>query len=192
MLDNNFNYKTPIKKLIINQFGAALLGIMLFMASGSTVWLTILTSVFSIIFYMAITYSAMWDIGTKDRVRFDGGRIGKDYFRITKAALFANIPNIILGLICVLFTAFDSMKNSVVVICRIIINFWESMYAGILWYIMPKTAEGAYAVVANPKGAFLMLLYLAIIIPSLVFATLGYMAGFNNIKIIKTKKSKNK
>lgn len=187
-----YDYKTPIKKLILNQFGAALLGIMLFMASGSTVWLTIITSLFSIGFYMVITYTSMWDIGSKDRLKFDGGRLDKNYFRITKAALFANIPNIILGLICVLCTAFDSMKNSAVVLCRIIILFWESMYSGILWYLMPKTAEGAYAVVANPKGTFIMMLFLAIIIPSLVSATLGYIAGFNNFVIIPKKKKENK
>ena len=190
-----YSYKTPVKKMILNQFGAAILGIMLFMASRNSIPMSLFTSIFSIGFYMVIIYTSLWDIGAKDRLKVDGGRMGKDLFVGTKAALFANIPNIVLGLDCFLFTAFDSMENGVVIICRNIAIMWESMYSGVLWCIFPKSlqivdnvAMYSYDVLDNPVGTLYMLLYLAIIIPAVAASTLGYIAGFNNFRLIKKKK----
>ena len=190
-----YGHGTPVKKLVLNQFGAAVLGIMLFMASRNSVPMSLFTGIFTACFYMVIDYTSMWDIGARDRIRVDGGRAEKDLFTATKAALLAGIPNIILGLGCTLFTAFDSMENSVVILCRNIAIMWESMYSGILWVIFPKTlhvvdgvANYAYDVVANPGGTLYMSLYLVIVIPAVAAATLGYIAGFNNFRIIKRKK----
>lgn len=189
-----YNYGTPIKKLILNQFGAAIMGVMLFMASRNSIPMSVFTSLFTIGFYMVIVYTSMWDIGARDRLKVDGGRAPKDLFIGTKSALLAGIPNIILGLLCTLFTVFDSMENSVVVLARNIAIMWESMYSGLLWTIFPKTlhvvdntAYYAYDVLENPAGALYMSLYLVIVIPAIVSATLGYIAGFNNFRIIKKK-----
>ena len=187
-----YEYKTPVKKLILNQFGAALLGIMLFMASRNSIPMSVFTSLFSTGFYMVIIYTSMWDIGSKDRVKADSNRGVKDLFIGTKSALLAGIPNIILGLLCTLFTAFDGMTNSVVIIARNIAIMWECMYSGLLWSIFPKTLQVVdqsmyytYDVLENPEAALYMSLYLVIVIPAVVSATLGYIAGFNNFKLIR-------
>ncbi len=192
---SKYSYGTPVKKLLLNQFGAAVLGIMLFMASRNSVVMSLFTGIFTTCFYMVIDYTSMWDIGARDRIKVDGGRAEKDLFVGTKAALLAGIPNVILGLGCTLFTIFDSMQNSVVILCRNIAIMWESMYSGILWTVFPKTlhvvdgvANYAYDVVDNPAGALYMSLYLVIIIPAVAAATLGYIAGFSNFRIIKRKK----
>lgn len=194
-LKSKYSYKTPVKKLILNQFGASLLGIMLFMASRNSIPMSIVTSLFSIAFYMVICYTSMWDIGAKDRIPYDAGRAEKNLFAGTKAALFAGIPNIILGFLCTVFTIFGGMTNSVVIIARNIAVMWECMYSGLLWSIFPKTLQVVdnsmyytYDVLPNPQATLYMSLYLVIVIPAVVFATLGYIAGFNNFRLIPERK----
>lgn len=189
-------YSKPVKKLLINQFGAALLGIMMYTASSNSVPVNVFTSLFSICFYMVIIYTAMWDIGAADRVKVDGGRLTKDLFTGTKAALIAGIPNIILGVLCALFTLINGMADAVVVIARNIAVMWESMYSGLLWAIFPKTLQVVekkmyytYDVLENPTAFGYMSLYLVIVIPAIAAATLGYIAGYSNFKIVRNGKS---
>ena len=63
-----------ITKLILNQFGAAVLGLTLSGVGVSRDSIFVFTSLFATAFYLFILYSAMWEEGGKERIRVDGGR----------------------------------------------------------------------------------------------------------------------
>lgn len=189
-------YRAAVKKLILNQFGAALLGIMLTAASQSNKTLDLLTSLFSVFFYMFISYNAMWDVGAAARIRFDDGRSGKDGLFGLKAALIANIPNYFFALCCFVFKIIGTFGKvaffeKAAWLFNVIVRFWEAMYLGILVNIVPQTdAAGNIIHFSDIASVMYMLLYAAVTIPSLIICTLGYKAGFNGFNIIPVKKDR--
>lgn len=192
-LRDGHSYKLPMKKLILNHFGAALLGIMLTSACGLNTFLNVATSVLAAVFYMIINYNAMWDIGAKDRARAEGGRLTYDPFYGLKAALMGNIPNFVLAFLCTAFTAlgaFGSIKffANAAYITNAVARFWNGMYTGILVSIIPHTESGALVQLTGAQSVMYMLLYFAIIIPSLIICPLGYLAGYKGFRIIPEKK----
>ena len=95
------NGKT-IGKTLLNQFGSAFLGIMLFMAStalSQVVWLPFVATIIATGFYVYLIYNVMWDKGGQDRIKVDGGRDEKNLLKGLWISLIANIPNIILAIL---------------------------------------------------------------------------------------------
>ena len=190
------SYRIPVKKLILNQFGAAMMGIMLTAACQGNRMLDLLTSLFAFFFFLFINYNAMWDIGAAARVRYDGGRGGKNGFFGLKASLLANIPNYVLAFLCFAFKLIGTFGK--VAFCEkaawffnVVVRFWEAMYLGILVNIVPVTdAAGNAVVLSSTASVMYMLLYAAVTIPSLIIRTLGYRAGFNGFTVFPQKKDK--
>ena len=81
---------TPVKKLMLNQFGGAMLGIMLSSATMQSDMLNFLTSILAIIFYLFLQYTAIWEIGAKDQIRVNGGRAAENKWQGLRIALLAN------------------------------------------------------------------------------------------------------
>lgn len=186
-------YGLPAKKLILNHFGAALLGIMLTSACGMNMFLNVATSVLAVIFYMIIDYNAMWDIGAKNRAKTETGRFVDDRFYGIKAALIGNIPNFALAFLCTAFTAIGAFANvgffaNAAYITNTAARFWDGMYTGILVAIIPHTAEGALVELTETQSVLYMLLYFAITIPSLIICPLAYKAGYKGFRIIPDRK----
>lgn len=93
-----------IVKLFINQIGIAIFGIVLTMASsmmdpsiGDT--LSVCVSIFSILFYLYLVYVVVWDMGAKDRIRIDAGRIEYNPTHGLKLMLYAQVPSFFLALL---------------------------------------------------------------------------------------------
>jgi len=172
-----------ITKLILNQVGAAILGITLTSAAAQSNTLFWALSVVSTIFYMILLYNAIWEEGGKERIRIDGGRAEMKPLRGLWVSLIANIPNFVLFLFILVGRIFGTKSGfgfkwagALYGIGHGIATFYEGMYAGLVNTFSPY----------NPIG------YLLIIIPAVLVCTVGYAIGVNNIRIFDIITGKNK
>jgi hypothetical protein len=146
------------------------------MAAGSGT-LTIVVGAFSILFYLFLIYTMLWEVGAKDRISVDVGK--KPYRPHTGIliSLVANIPNFIVAILYSLGTPFmathawaGSMNGALMTISALS----EGMYRGILSMITISGTE-LYKFWWS---------YFLIIVPSLVTAWIAYFAGFKNFRLI--------
>lgn len=164
-----------ITKLILNQVGAAVLGITLTSAAAQNDTLFVGLSVISTIFYMVLLYNAIWDEGGHERIRIDGGRAEMKPLRGLFVSFIANIPNLVIALAILIGKIFGSTATfgfewagGLYGIAHGIAIFYEGMYAGLVSSYSPY----------NPIGYFL------IILPSLAVCTVGYIIGVNNLRLL--------
>lgn len=137
-----------IVRLYVNQLGIMIFSMLLYTAVGAfeneslSSALSIFVSVFSICFYLVLVYYAVWEIGAKDKIRIDGGRMEPCKNKGLLMSLFANLPNFILGLLTVIFLSlFLAIENDGVYAAFLIFNtimrFHASMYLGFITAIVP-------------------------------------------------------
>ena len=170
-----------IIKMFVNQIAISIFGFVLFAATsaaeinGSSSALTIVVSCASIIFYLFLIYTMVWDIGAKDKISVDVGK--KPYKPHTGLilALVANIPNYIIALaytIAYPFMAEHAWAGNTAGIAQTASIFIQGMYRGVISSI--KIGE-------NQLSRFWWI-YFIIIIPSLVTSWLGYFLGHKNFR----------
>lgn len=172
-----------IKKLLGFQFASAVMGILLSSAAAQVEWLNLLTSIFATAFYCYLIYTAVWEFGAKDRIKVDGCRMVKDSCAGLKVALGANIPNLALGFIIVIFSAIAvstqmEWAGNVVALAAPITRLWQGMYNGIIVYLLPKEMDAVTSVLST-------LIYPAITLPAFAVSHFAYNMGFNNKKVFK-------
>ena len=170
------DYSYSIVKMFVNQFAIAIFGIALFTPTFVTMpTLNLITSIFATIFYLFLIYVLTWEIGAKDRIAVDVGK--KPYRPHTGLwlSLIANIPNLLLAIICTIVVAINPENNL----------FWiptllNGMYWGLIRNIsLPFGAGGAFV----PLIDFCVTFYI-MVIPALVTCWLAYFMGFKNIRIV--------
>jgi len=175
-------YNYSIIKMFVNQFAISLFGSTLAMATASSKnnALTIVVSICAIIFYLFLLYVMTWEIGAKDRVSFDTGKMA--YKPLTGAwlSLLANIPNFI---IAGAFTiGYPSMIANVewganlCAVMQIALFIFEGMYLGLL------------TVFRLPVNGIMRQLnqiwwsYFLVIIPAVLICALAYYLGHKNVR----------
>ena len=134
-----------IVKLILNQVGAAVLGLTITIAASSNDTLLAFVSCFATIFYMSLLYSAMWEEGGKERIRVDGGRAAFKPLRGLCIALVANIPNIILAVLIIFGNIFGGLNGpfawewagNIGALAGTIARLYEAMYLGLVQVFAP-------------------------------------------------------
>lgn len=168
-------HKKLIGKMVLNQFGATFLGIMIVVAAAvaqsQRAWLMLLASCFATLFYMFLIYNVLWEKGGLDRIRVDGGRAERKPWTGFWITLAANIPNLILAAVVLISDPFKSTQTwavSMNVIGRSLCLLWEGMYAGIVSYFSPH----------NP------IIHLLVVFPALFMGTVSYMLGLGNRRIL--------
>ena len=182
-----------IVRLYINQLGIMIFSMLLYTAVGSfeneriSLALSIFVSIFSICFYLVLIYYVLWEIGAKDKIRIDGGRAESTPKKGLLMETFANIPNLLLGILTLIFLVIFLTTNSdavysVFLIFNMIMRFHASMYLGVITAIVPGAA------VANgiDYTEFLIETVLFIIIPliSVAVAHLAYYLGSKDRKLL--------
>ena len=185
-LKENYYY---IIKMLLNQFGATFLGLMLSLATskgqGEPNWLLVLAgSSLSILLYMYLQYTVMWDLGARDIIRVDSHRAEYKPLTGLKMTMIANIPNALIAVGVVIGSLFGAENGitqfewagSIGVICRAIGAFWEAMYNGFVMRFAPH----------NPYVWILML------VPPLLAGCFGYYAGLKGFAPIGLLGIKNK
>ena len=176
------NDGSAVKSVLLMQFGAAVMGIMLSSATFRSTMLNLITSLLAILFYMYLLYTTVWEIGAKDRVRVDGGRTAEDKWRGLRVSLLANIPNLVLAtavlITGIIFKVAQSARvGSVLTVFVVISRFWQGMYNGCIISLTSVMSD-----------VFALLIYFIIVLPSLVICTVSYRMGYVGKRLIPTKK----
>ncbi len=103
-------------KMMLNQLGIAMLGLVMTMATFQSDKLYFITSVLCIFFYIYLLYAMMYDIGQKDKPSIDGGRNPFNPLKGLWISLGANAINIICGVMIAVFSLFIVMQSPVAVL----------------------------------------------------------------------------
>ena len=164
--------------MVLNQFGSAFLGIVLWLAAatGDNHALIIAASVFSILFYVYLQYSVMWDLGARDIIRVDGKRAPYKPATGLLYSFYANIPNYVIAVLILIGRIFGSADGpfgfewagNIYVVAKFAGSIWESMFNGFVELYSPF----------NPLIYFLMPL-----VP-MAFASAGYFFGMKNFRLL--------
>ena len=164
-----------ISKLILNQFGATFLGLMVIAAAsaaqGQRAWLMLFASCFAAFFYLFLVYAVVWERGGRDRIKVDGGRAVPKPWTGLWISLIANIPNFLLAILVLIsdpFKASFEWAGNMNLISRALCLLWEGMYAGFVSYFSPN----------NP------LIHLLYVFPAIAVSTFGYLLGFSNMRLL--------
>lgn len=191
-IKHKYSYAVHLKKLLLGQFGAAMLGIMTSMPTlslgenkyGSLLGLA--TTFLAIFFFLYIEYTAIWDIAAKDKIAIDGERMKKDLFVGAKAAILASIPTYTLAILSMIFKSLYLLTeaNWVGTIANItyaIELIWNYMYHGILVLLVP---ESAY----SWSSVLYLAVFILLTIPSIITCLFAYRIGLKGKRIIPEKK----
>ena len=156
-----------IVKLYVHQFGLTVFGYLLYSAASASKNkpLVLGLGIFSALFYLFLLYVLSWDVGAKDKIRIDGGRLVRDKLKGSKVAVIGMLPNLFVATLALLGFAMQGLgawAKSIYGIAQIIGVFMNSMYIGIDEYIGFAT---------NP-------LYLYVIcLPAIAVCGVGYLLG---------------
>ena len=173
-------YSYNIVKNLVNQFAISLFGAMLSMvttASGNTGF-AISVSIFAIVFYLFLVYITTWEIGAKDRVSVDVGKMEYRPHTGLLIALVSNIPNFLIAIlyfVSSLFPDTSKVAGTINFLSGIFSMIFQGMYTGLLMSI--RFSSGLYLI--NMWWAFFI-----IIIPGLVTSWIAYYTGFKNFRMI--------
>ena len=133
-----------IVKLYINQIGVAIFSMFLYTAAAAlsldgvaSMLVKVGISVFAILFYFSLVYTVAWEIGAKDKIRIDAGRMEEKKTKGLYIGLWANSPNFVfIGLAFVLFAMYMvfgvEALYSIFVILNGIFRIFVSMYLGVI------------------------------------------------------------
>ena len=171
------NHSYSMVKMFLNQFATAVFGFALVLAAGAAknVVLRNASSCFAILFYLFLLYTMTWEIGFRDRVPTETGRIQKNRFTGTLISLCANIPNFIFALFITLATFLDvSFINNLGGACSFLALTLEGMYTGLLANHVGGAALNSY-----------WFIYFILPLPAILISTLAYNMGLNDIKFTK-------
>lgn len=166
-----------ITKMAVNQLGMTIFGLVLAIATSQNETLMLLTSIFSICFYMFLLYSMSWENGVSDKIRVDTGRVQAKPYKFFAISFAANILNLILGVLAVIgYILIDKSAEKWVSpewavnlysVCNAIARFIQAMYLGIVQYFTPN----------NPVSLVL------IVFPAIAVCGFGYILGLRGYSI---------
>ena len=99
------DYSYNIVKMFVNQFAISIFGVSLTFATTSAHGestgfdtLTVVVSLLSVLFYLFLIYTLMWEVGAKDRIHVDMGKMKKHPHTGLIMSIIANIPNFIIAI----------------------------------------------------------------------------------------------
>lgn len=125
-----------IVKLFLNQIIIAIFALMISMATLSNRKLLLAVSIFSILFFLYLNYAQCWELGAKDKLKIDGGRMEKRPLKGLWLAVGANGPNFISALLIGIGAIIDTkFGQSMSMICDIISRFLNNMYFGVMNFL---------------------------------------------------------
>lgn len=165
-----------IRRIIVNQIGMTMFGNVLYMASvaagisnaGTGQTMKVLTSVFSVLFYLVLLYVLAHDEGLKDEIRIESGRIKYDPFKFLWLSLAANLLNIIVGI-------FFSVVG-VVLLSGASSPQWFSQIA-LIFYWTFRITEGMYIGIWVDLLSNFAFVPILCVLPSIIVCTVGYIIG---------------
>ena len=184
-----------IVKLFVNQIGIAIFSMALYTAVAiampadfsGTGTIEFVLSIAATVFYLALVYIAVWEMGAKDAIRIESGKMKKGRCKGLALGVLANVPNFILTGSALIFMVIYILGGadwceSVFAVLNLIFGFLESMYLGVIINIIPVVADAPeYA----EDLAFLWRTVAYFVAPAVSLATtaLAYELGVRNKRI---------
>lgn len=165
--------------MYVDQIAIAIFGLVLALACGKaeSKVLTIVTSIGSILFYLFILYTKVWQIGAKDRLSVDCGHEKRDLLTGLKMSLISNSINLLLAIGITLGVLLSDVRafSNIGGVSAFIALLTEGMYIGLL------------SIKVSATHAFndYFISFYVIIIPALVTCLVGYIMGYYNIGLAK-------
>jgi hypothetical protein len=157
-------------RLFVNQIAISIFGLVLAIACGKVEnsTLKIVTSVGAIIFYLFLTYAAMWEVGSKDKYGIDNGTKKESPLAGLFVALLSNSLNLLLAIVILAcsFAAEGGALYAAGALAKVIALFIEGMYTGLLSLDFGGMPLNNY-----------WLSYFVITVPSLLTSALAYWCG---------------
>lgn len=190
-----------VVRLIINQVGISIFALVLYTSMGfigennkelaST--LQVAFSAFSVVFFYALIYNLVWEIGAKDAIQIENGKSSLFRSKGLVLALLASVPNLvvcILTLVTKVIYLFSGVEefNTAFFLFNLIMRFMLSMYIGVISAIttLLMSLINASGLITN-KGIDIYLLqsiaYIIIPLLSLAVCQVAYTFGVKNIKL---------
>ena len=137
------NNSYEIVKLFINQVGITIFSLVLYTAAASIEdealfsKVRVILSVFAVVFFYALLYTAAWDFGAKDKVKIDSGKMIKSSYVGLKMSFIANLPNFVLGFCAILFMGLYLLSGTegfytAFGVFNLIVRFMSAMFLGII------------------------------------------------------------
>ena len=166
-------YSYSAVHLFLVQIAVGMFGATLALAAGlaDNFALRTGTSVFAIVFFLFLQFSAAWRVGAEDRLSADLGKGRKDLWVPVKIWLLANSLNFLLALLLSLSIWTDVPAFEVLGSIAVWVKFFvEGMYTGLL----------AVKVGGAPLNSYWFMHFITTL-PSLVVVCAAYFCGTNNI-----------
>lgn len=164
---NSYN----IVKCFLNQIAITMFGLMIAFATMRNETMLLVGSLFSIGFYLFLTYYMFWEIGGKDRIQEDSGRRKKTPVRGLVISLISYIPMILFALIMLItypYTQTTEAAGNVYAVVNVLSRGLHAMYLGLITLYSPY----------NPIA------WLLVCLPAPIVAQVGYMLGNRNFRIL--------
>ncbi len=174
------NNSYAVAKMLVYQFGIAILGIILTVAASKNGKLTLMVSIYAVLFYLILLYTMSWDDGAKEAIRWEAGYSQKDRLAGLKLAGVANLPNFVIALLLLIGYLFGALitqagwAQTMFVIVHGVAAVWESMYLGIVNAIVPTGDSTSYLYI---------IAYVLTPLPGMIAAGLGYFLGSHDIRL---------
>ena len=190
-----------VVRLIINQVGISIFALVLYTSMGfigennkelaST--LQVIFSAFSVVFFYALIYSLVWEIGAKDAIQIENGKSSLFRSKGLVLAFLASVPNLVVSILTLatkviyLFSGVEEF-NTAFFLFNLIMRFMLSMYIGVISAITSPLMSlvNASGLITN-EGIDIYLLqsiaYIIIPLLSLVVCHVAYTFGLKNIKL---------
>lgn len=164
-------------KMFIDQLAMTIFGTMLAIATSQNAQLLLASSIFAILFYLVILYSLGWEIGAKDKIKIDGGRMrpmpAKGFF----IAVCANIPNLLLAVLMGFGVFFKTeWAGNISVISNAIARLAEGMFIGVI-----KTLEDF--IYTDAKISDVWWWFIIITLPAIFTGWFSYYMGMHDKRI---------
>ncbi len=185
------NYSYGTVRIFVDQIAIAIFGLALslgtsaaspHMGEETAKMLTVIASVFSILFFLFMVGELCFKAGAGDKERVDNGRAKKNSLVGLWMGLLANVPNFILALGYTVFSAIPATEGSVSGFFGLAAKLVCGEYLGLLSIKVGDTMISSIPFV-----------YFLIIIPCVFAAWLGYYLGVNGkITLKPTKKDMEK
>ncbi|MBO5374437.1 MAG: hypothetical protein J6A54_03190 [Clostridia bacterium] len=171
-------YGGVIGKIIINHIAMSIFGLMVCFPTAKSPVLFWGASILAIGMYMFLLYMIMWELGAKESVEVEYGRMKRDNFKGLKISLVTNSLFILISILIFILSFFETSEAS---------GLNSFMY--VLVWIMELFVESMYLPIVASCSNF-TLIFLLLIIPELVCCALSYWAGVSGKKCLFPDKKK--
>ena len=145
-------------------------------AAAGNKTLTLIVSIFSILFYLYLLYTLVWEVGATDRIAVDTGKRAYRAHTGLVMALVANIPNFIIAIVYTI--PYSSMATvewagNMAAIARVSSIITEGMYLGVVTAVK----------VAGQSLQHYWWTYFLMALPAVITAWAGYVLGHKNFRM---------